>query len=352
MIGIDISGRSIKAAEIVDRGGPVLRTFCWSSLGPNVIRRGVIQDVSLVAQAVKKTLTACSPVASVGNDVVGSIPEVQSFIRVLELPLMAEAEMHEAVQWAVRRHIPFDLEHVYIGWELLAESGSDGRHQVLVGAAQRDVVDPLLAVFDQLDLNVVALELESQAVVRCLLPRAPSEVSDIRGVLVVDLGATSTNVVFFDQGAMRYTASIQSGGDALTQRLAQELQLTLPQAVEQKALVGLRGESGSDARVAAVLRSSILELGQKVAQIVHGMSVQLTGGGQVRVVLLSGGSANLAGAVELFGSIFPGIPVQLGNPLVNLQRGNAAHAPKLSLHDALHFTTALGLAQRPAGFIS
>jgi type IV pilus assembly protein PilM len=320
-------------------------------MGPNLIKRGVIQDVAQVAQVLKKTLTSCSPVPAAGRDVVGSIPEVQSFVRVIELPSMVETEVGEAVQWAVRRHIPCDLDRVYIGWQLLTGEGSGGRHKVLVGAARRDVVDPLLAVFDELNLNVVALELESEAVVRCLLPHDSAEAREIRGVLVVDLGATSTNVVFFDRGAMRFTASIQSGGDALTRRLVQELGLPANEAIEQKALVGLTGAEGNEERVAAVLRAAALELIQKVENTVRGMSVQLSADEQVRVVLLSGGGANLRGIIDLFRSVFPGVPVQLGNPLVNFSRDEVARAPKLSVADALHFTTALGLAQRDSDYI-
>jgi type IV pilus assembly protein PilM len=343
MIGVDISGRSIKTAEVAHgRGSLTLKSASWASLAPEAIRRGVIQDVPLVAAALKKALIDFSTATS---DVVASIPEVQSFVRVLELPVMGEAEMNEAVQWAIRRHIPFDLDHVYVDWELLTEGNKEGQSHVLVGAAQRDVIDPLLEVFDMLGLSVLALELEAQAVVRCLLPRSPAEARDIRGVLLIDLGATSTNVVFFDRGAMRYTASIQSGGDDLTQRLAERLKLPLPEAVERKARVGLQGKS-DDAAVVGVLRETLLELAMRVERIVREMSVQLAADQQVRAVLLSGGAANLPGIAELFSDVFPGVSVQLGNPWTNLSRAKRGRTARLSTEDALHFTTAFGLAER------
>lgn len=350
MIGIDLSDRSIKIVETRGDDNPVLRTLCWSPLAPNLMRRGVVQDVALVSEALKQAMTKCAPIPVEGGDVVASIPEVQSFVRVLEVPIMSEHEMDEAVQWAVRRHIPFDLDRVYIDWEELELPSALPQHkQVLVGAAQRDVVDPLLTVLDSLGFNVVALELEAQAVMRCLLPKDVEETRDIRGVLVVDLGATSTNVILFDQGAMRFTASVQLGGDDLTQQLAHEMSLNLSQAMEIKAKVGA-GFTKGDPQAAKSLQNSTLNLARMVERAVQEMTVQLPREQRVRTLLLTGGNANLPGIRELFGSVFTGIPVQFGNPWTNLQQEQKRTGLNLSIGDAMHFTTAIGLALREVDY--
>lgn len=346
MIGIDLSDKSIKIVETKGGNSPVLRTLCWAPVGSNLLRRGVVQDVALVTEAMRNAMANCSPVSLEGRDVVASIPEVQSFVRVLEVPVMSEGEMDEAVQWAVRRHIPFDLDRVYIDWESLEFGGGDsGNKQVLVGAAQKDVIDPLLAVLDNLDLNVVALELEAQAVMRCLLPGRSGDSDNVRGVLVVDLGATSTNVVLFDQGAMRFTTNVQFGGDDLTQQLAKELNLETGAALEIKEQVGV-GFDQTDQNTVEALRSAALSLVHMVERAVQEMTVQLPPEQRVRVILLTGGSANLAGIRELFGSVFTGIPVQLGNPWTNLQLEGKKSGLNISVGDAMHFTTAIGLALR------
>ena len=251
----------------------------------------------------------------------------------------------------MRRHIPFDLDRVYIDWEALdLESEVPQHKQILVGAAQRDVVDPLLSVLDGLQFNVVALELEAQAVMRCLLPRNTQDSSDIRGVLVVDLGATSTNVILFDQGAMRFTASVQFGGDDLTQQLASKLKMKPGAAIVKKAQVGA-GFDESDPKIAEALREAALGLVRMVERAVQEMTVQLPPEQHVRVIMLSGGGANLSGLQELFGSVFPGIPVQLGNPWTNLQQDQGKNGLNLSIADAMHFTTAIGLALRDVDYM-
>lgn len=345
MLGIDISDRSIKIAEI-ERGNSVkLRSICWSALAPNVMRRGLIQDVAVATATLQEAMQKCSPVPPADRVAVVSIPETQSFVRVLELPEMKDAEMDEAVQWAVRQHIPFDLERVYLDWQPLPEALRAGNKRVvLVGAAQRDVIDPLLQVLDGAGLRVVALELEAQAIVRSLLP-ANSE--DIRGVLIVDLGATSTNVIFFDQGVMRFTASIPMGGDDLTQTLAHSMHIQPSLAAEQKATIGVRAEGGDTDATAFALREATLTLLGRISPVVQELIAQHPSEYAIRAILLSGGSANLPGINQVFAEVFPGIPIEVGNPWTNLFVAGQEYQAPLSSADATHFITAIGLALRP-----
>lgn len=347
MVGLDVSDRSIKVVEISEGDYPKLRTVCWSALAPNVMRRGVILDTTMIAAAIEEALTKCSPIPVTGREVVVSIPETQSFVRVLELPQMNESEMDEAVQWAIRHHIPFDLDRVYLDWQIVDQGAPGGRQQVLVGAAQRDVIDPLLAALDQAGLRTVALELEAQAIVRSILPR---DSSDVQGVLVVDLGATSTNVVFFDRGAMRFSTSIQRGGDDLTQKLAQELKIQPTIAAEKKALVGVAAE-GDDQQIAAMLKTEAQALVSLINKAIVEVPAQAEGQSPIKAVLLTGGAANLPGLINIFMEAFPGLPVELGNPLINITAENENSMPPLSLADAVHFTTAIGLALRPRDFV-
>lgn len=350
MIGLDLSDKSVKIVETKGGNSPVLRTLCWAPVGSNLLKRGVVQDVALVTEAVNNAMANCSPVPLEGRDVVASIPEVQSFVRVLEIPAMSASEMDEAVQWAVRRHIPFDLDRVYIDWEALDIASTTPQNKlVLVGAAQRDVIDPLLAVLDNLGLNVIALELEAQAVMRCLLPGRSQDAKSVRGVLVIDLGATSTNVVLFDQGAMRFTTNVQFGGDDLTRQLAKELKLKAGAAIEMKEQIGV-GFDQTDKKVAEALRNATLNLAHMIERAVQEMTVQLPPEQRVRVILITGGGANLVGIRELFGSVFTGIPVQLGNPWTNLQPAGKKSGLNISVGDAMHFTTAIGLALRETEF--
>lgn len=342
MIGLDVSDRSIKVISLADTSRHKMRTACWSPLAPNLMRRGVIQDPAGVVAGIREALTRCTGVPLHGSTAVLSIPESQSFVRALELPIMNNRETDEAVQWAIRQHIPFDLDRVYIDWQPIPNSSKTDRQEVLVGAAQRDVIDPLLDVVDEVGLRVVALELEAQAIVRSILP---FDSQTITGVIIVDIGATSTNVIYFDRGSIRFTTSVQRGGDDLTQQLAQTLRIAPQQAAETKAQVG-----GAETIATETLQAAALSLIRQIGQVIDDMIKKNSLGEGVRAILLSGGSANLPGIVELFMQVFPGVPIQVGNPLINLMIDPAKNDAPISQEDATHFATAIGLALRDVNY--
>ena len=144
---------------------------------------------------------------------------------------------------------------------------------------------------------------------------------------------------------MRFTTSLQRGGDYLTEALANRLHITPSMAAEKKAQVGV-GANASDPVVAETLREATIELVRQIQAAVQGAVQTGTESGQLRAVLLAGGAANLPGIVEIFGTVFPGVPVQIGNPLINLIDPESNKQSVLSPADASHFTTAVGLALR------
>jgi type IV pilus assembly protein PilM len=339
MIGIDISDRSIKVVQLSnDKGARRLLSYCWRGIEEGVIERGVIKEPNGMKEVLVDTLKQCRLTTNVDDAVVASIPEAQSFLRVIEVPEMADDETDEAVQWEVAQHIPFGLENVYIDWQpiISGHKAAPKRREVLVGAAQKKVIDPLLEVLQGLELDVAGLELESQGIVRALIS---SELRDRQGLLIVDLGGTATNVIIHDHGAMRFTASLQHGALRMSELLAQE---------DRKLLATPRDEElpkETSDRIASVIKPAQEELVMEVRGIVefyNGIDAQH----EVKEVLLTGGGSNYPGLDQVVVRLFDEIHVQRGNPWVNILPEDKAKKMPLNLRESVHFTTALGLALR------
>lgn len=343
MIGIDISDRSIKIAEVSNGKQPQFRTVCWSSLSPDLMQKGIVQDVPTLVQEIRQTFTKCSPLPLSHGDVVASIPERHSFVGVLDLPMMSDLETDEAVKWAIRKDLPFDLDRVYLDWQPIIGSHGSTMRQVVVGAAQKAVIDPLLLALDGAGLTVKALELEVQAMVRSLLPL---DSFSLRGIMICDLGATTTKIIYFDQGSMRFTMNVSRGGDSLTSALVKQFGMDANTAAEKKSVIGVLAREGEDGTIANTIRGALLALLTDLQRAAQEGLMQLSGGGSIQGILLSGGGANLPGVRDVFAEVFPGIPIELGNPLVNISGVGRKGTMSISPQDASHFVTAIGLALR------
>ncbi len=339
MIGIDISDRSIKLVQLANDKSHRLLSYCSTTLPNAIMKNGLIIDVAAVQEQIHLAFKQCRLSARVDDAVVVSIPETQSFLRVVEIPAMADDEINEAVRWEVAQHIPFGLETVYIDWQDLKSGGhraKSGRREVQVGAAQRKVIDLLYETLSTLQLDIAAFELESQAIVRSLIS---AELRDRQGLLVVDVGASATNVVVHDHGAMRFTATLKKGIVNLAQTIDSQ---------DGSIAVG---------RLHQLEREELARLGTKLFPAMEELAMEIRGIAEfynsidatheVKEIIITGGGANLPGLDTALIKHFDNVHVQRGNPWVNILTGKAAARPPLDVKESVRFTTALGLALRP-----
>lgn len=335
MIGIDISDHSMKIVRLAKGRDRRLLAHCWQAVPDACIEKGVIKNVPVVQKILLQAFKECR--LDTHDDVVASIPETQSFLRVVEIPAMGDNEISEAVQWEVAQHIPLGVENVYLDWQSV-EAGhrpAAGKREVLVGAAEKNVVDPLLAVLTGVGLEVAALELEGQAIVRALISR---EMGLRKGLLVVDLGGSATNVIVFDHGTIRFTASLQKG--------SADLLHALPGA-EAQTIDGPPKPIVADTQVALAsklmpgLEEIVIEI-QGIVEFYNGIDTDH----EVKEIVLTGGGANLPGFDQAVLKYFTNVHVQRGNPWVNILAPGKTSQPPLPLQESVHYSTALGLALR------
>lgn len=340
MIGIDVSDRSVKVVRLSDRWPRRLLSHHVQDVPAGVMQAGIIQDQTRLASLLTTALRACGVSLGRKSAVVASIPETQSFLRVVELPAMQEDEVGEAVQWEVAQHIPFGLENVYVDWQPLLGRGhaaASGKQELLVGAAQKKVVDGLFAIFDSLPLDVAAFELESQALTRALVSE---DLRQKQGILIVDLGGAATNVVIHDHGTIRFTASLQKGSDRMRDTLAPEeitAVNTRPDAVPPDVAASVEG------KLVAMYQELVIEV-RGIVEFYNGIDQQH----EVREIVLTGGGSNFPGMGKAFLSVFDNVHVQRGNPWVNVVggQGEGGLTTPLTIGESVRYATALGLALR------
>lgn len=250
---------------------------------------------------------------------------------------MSDNEIGEAIQWEVAQHIPFGIENMYIDWQSVQGDlkSNSNRREVLVGAAKKQVVDDLVSVLQELNLDIAALELESQAIVRSLIS---NELRQRQGLLVVDLGGSATNVIIHDHGTIRFTASLDRGAFEIISGLSSAQLAAVTGPPHSKMTVDPN-------EMAQALQSGFDELVAEVHGIVEFYS-RTDLNHEVSEILLTGGGANLPGLDASFLRYFDNVHIQRGNPWVNILAPGHDTAPPLGLQESVHYSTAIGLALR------
>ncbi len=338
MIGIDISDRSIKVVQLANDSSHRLLSHHVLSLPSQAVTNGIVVETGVVQSALQEALKLAGISLRTKDAVVASIPETQSFLRVIEIPDMDEEEIAEAIKWEIVQHIPFGLENVYVDWQPLKGAGhvdKGEKQEVQVGVAQKKVVDSLYGAFSTLPLDLAAFELESQALVRSLIS---PDMRSKQGILLVDIGDSVTDVVIHDHGAMRFSATLQKGIDYLAA------------TIDAEAGRALRGDP------AAVSEDDRQQLAEKLLPALEELVIEINGVVEfynsidtkhvVREIKLTGGGSNIPGLNIAFLKHFDDVHIQQGNPWVNILSSMATAKPPMNLRESVRYTTALGLALR------
>ena len=358
-IGIDISDLSLKIIKLKKRG-KFLTLASWGKIEmkPGVIYDGEIQDKNLFIGALKDVFKQVKGERLRTNNAVVSLTEKKAFSTVIQMPKMKEEEFRSAVPFEAENYIPLSLEESYLDFQIIPPVTNHLDHNdVLLVAFPKNIIDDYISCLKEAGLSVVAMENESQAISRVLVKNEMSPFP----VLMIDFGGSLTNLIIFSGHSVRFTSSIAVSSSQLTEAISQSLNVNFNEAEKMKVEYGLEG-AGSSRRIGAdskIARKSvfdamtpvILDMVRQIKKYLiyyqsHAQHEHLSGKGQgIGKIILCGRGANLKGLVN-FLSLSLKIPVELGNPWVNILPEPIKMVPGISYQESLGYTAALGLALR------
>ena len=292
-VSVQISSSAVRMAEVVvGRGRPELLRIGQVSLPPRAVIDGVILDHAAVRTALERCIKdgGFSP-----GDVHLGIAGLRAITRELEMPLVPDSEIDSAVRLQALDVIPFAIDKALISARPLEETvGSGGmpERRVLVAAAHRDLVDPLVEIVTAAGLTPVSIEPTSSAMIRALFD---PETAIAGPEAIVAVGGGLTKVAVHENGVPHFVRTIAEGGDAVTAAIAGALDLPVSDAEAIK-----QDLDGSVPHIHVALGAardaSMSLIGELRSSIDY--YATLTGRSPVRRVVVTGGGSRLSGFVD------------------------------------------------------
>lgn len=271
------------------------------------------------------------------KDVVVGIPSNKMFATVIDVPDMPANELASTIKYQAEQYIPMSLDEAKVDWALLGKSINDQtKVEVLLASVANSFSESRLDLIESLGLNVVAIEPDSIALSRSLLPPG---VADAR--LIIEISDFATDIVMTYADAPRLIRSLPSGLQTMVKATAQNLNVESQQAAQFITKFGML----PDKLEGQVVRSLTNTVDQFVAEIVKSIKFFQTRYPRVPVggMIVSEYGVTVPGLASYI-SEKVGLPVELGNPW---QKVALSPAMQASLQDqSAQFAVALGLAQR------
>lgn len=350
LVGLDIGTSKVVAAVAELRDDNTLEVIGMGQTESRGLKKGGVVNIETTVQSIQKALEeaelmADCKIAEVYASISGS--HIRGFnssgMVAIKEKEVAQTDVARVLETAKAVNIPTD-------------------HQILHVITQEFMIDGQGGVREPVGMSGIRLETKvhivtsavsaAQNIIKCV-HRCGLEVCDLilqpiassmstltedekeLGAVLVDIGSGTTDIAVYSEGAIRHTAVIPIAGDQITNDIAMALRTPTADAEEIKIRYGLAkqvladpgelievngvGDRGprslSRQALAAVIEPRVDELLSLVHQVVResGYEELLSSG-----IVLTGGTALMAGMVELAEDIFlkparVGIPNYHGN---------------------------------------
>ncbi len=353
IFGIDINDLSLRIVKLKKRGGGFrVASFNEVYIQPNIVKERTIQNQEALIKIIKLALNTVKGEKLATKYVIASLPEEKSFSQVIQMPKMTEEELKLAVPFEAENYIPLTVDKVYLDFQIINPHHKESVNHVdlLINVMPRSIVDSYVYCFKQAGLIPSILEVESQSISRALIKSG----KEVIPLLLIDLGLTNTSLVIFSGNSVRFTSSIPISSQELTNAISDKLGISSDKAEELKIKYGLSKEGEKKFKIIESLNPILINLVSQIRKYIifyhgHASHEYLLPNGRdyqkIEKIIICGGGANLKGLPEFLQNELK-IPIEIGNPLINILGYNETGNQIIPQKKILSFTTALGLALR------
>ena len=257
-VGIDIEQASMVGAQIrTGRQGHTLIAVSARALPDGLMFEGEVVDVEGLATELKAFWKAAG---FTGKRLSVGVANQKIVVRTMEFPIIDPKELRAAIEFQAQEAIPIPLDEAILDFQVLSstpgEGEGGGRQQVLIVAAQRDMIDQFMQVAKKAGLTVEGIDLQAFALMRSVAPPvafvdqgAPQ--ADGASALI-NIGAGISNIVVASGGTPQFTRVVNLGYETLVQAIMQNRGITHQEADLLRLTVGLTGSAASAADLEAV----------------------------------------------------------------------------------------------------
>jgi type IV pilus assembly protein PilM len=230
LVGVDIGTSTIKVCCLKKtRSGFTLESIARKSYDRDLLSDGSIIDSDFIAHELKD-LFAVHKIKA--KDAACALSSYTVITKKVSVPFLEEDALEDTISLEVEAVIPFPLQDIYYSYYVMGvDEEKQDMMNVQIVAAKRDIVDAYIKAFSAAGLRLQILDVD----IFCLTNLVeqtynPKEMS----VMVVDIGASVTNIAIMKGENIEFTREILVGGKYLTSQIEKAAKISYAEAEDKK----------------------------------------------------------------------------------------------------------------------
>jgi type IV pilus assembly protein PilM len=309
LAGLDIGSSSIKLAEIHDSSkGRILGRFSQIPLARGVIVDGAVVEPEALTATIKELYkkSGCKR-----RMIVTSLSGHAVIVKKVTFAQMDETELFELIHDEAEKYLPFeDAATVDFDCQILGDHPyNPSQMEVLLVAGKKEIIQGYTKSIEAAGLIPVIIDVDSFVLETLYEENYEFDEDDV--AVLVNIGASITNLNAVKGGGSIFTRDFALGGNAVTQAIANDLNLSFEEA-EKAKIDGL----GDDEQSRKLFRDKLIVYADPIcAEVERSVDYfrSTFGVESIKQVLLSGGGAMVPGIAADLGQRL-GIETEIINP--------------------------------------
>jgi type IV pilus assembly protein PilM len=245
LLGLDIGTSTIKMVEIdVGKKVSTLNGFAIVPTPPQSFSSGEILDARAISGAMQDLM---GKLGTKRNRVAVGLGGASVIVKRITIPRMEKDLIAEQIRWEAEQYIPYDINEVNLGFEVLRSGSSTENMELLLVAAVTNHVVKYAEAIEMSRLSCEVVDVNGFALANCFR----SNYGDLPGqtIALLNIGATATNLSVLESGEVVFCRDIPVGGLTYTQDLQKVLSVSLEEAEAIKISVA-EGQAPAEAESA------------------------------------------------------------------------------------------------------
>ena len=347
LIAIDIGSASVKVVELNGGDPKKLKNVGLEVLPAGVVIDDEIREQEVLIETILKLFKKMK-INTRGRRVSISIGGSNLLIKKAIFAIDKETEIEEQIFEEAKHQFHHDLEDMYFRYFPIESAHTRaGESAYIIVACRIELVEQYVQLVHGLQLKVGVIDCE----VLSLLNIFNYNFDDNQGLsALINVGATKTSVIISHNGEYLYSRELTFGGQDITNKIAQDLNVDFENAESLKISASLGDQSITD----QIKNSTTFEIENFIANVQETISFfihsgelppEITG---LDNIFISGGGAKTIGLAPMLSSRMK-VPVQPLNPFKRIDSKASGIDLNYLLDQGVYYSLGLGLGLRTYG---
>ena len=276
--------------------------------------------------------------------VVTSLAGHAVIIKRMDLPASETKNLEETIYKQAKQYIPFDVNDVYLDFQILGPGKKEDTKNVVLVASKQKMVQDLQDIFEKSDLGIQVVDVDGFALSNCFEFNYPEMASESSYIL--DIGGGHSIFCVYAQNKPLFIRDIGFGGDQLTERISETLQMKTAEA-EKTKLSGLKHlEDQTKKKVQSELENILISWADEIQRLINlYQNSQQDDAPSAQRLYLAGGGSLTPGLADILSEELD-LEVSYLDPWRNISWDEYAFDASYLQSTGPQFAVAVGLALR------